>query len=140
MEDTYEKSYVEVLEILKYIPHNEYIKIPKEKIDFYEEYKDKNYHYTYDCNSPVVSKKANAILVNLYEEYIADEEEKKKIKEILKLNTQKVEDEKRKKYNVNDLFKKTKKVEETALTDVITEKWYKKIIKFLKKLCTIPKK
>ena len=32
MNDTYEKSYVEVLKILKHIPKKEYDIIPKEKI------------------------------------------------------------------------------------------------------------
>ena len=34
MQDKYKCSYVEVLEILKYIPKEEFEKIPKEKIEF----------------------------------------------------------------------------------------------------------
>ena len=36
MNNSYANSYVEVLEILKHIPDNEYKKIPEEKIRFYE--------------------------------------------------------------------------------------------------------
>ena len=47
MNNTYSLSYVEVLEILKHIPKEDYEKIPKEKIEFYENNKDKNYIYIY---------------------------------------------------------------------------------------------
>ncbi len=36
MNDTYSCSYVEVLEILKHLPKEQYEKIPKEKIEFYQ--------------------------------------------------------------------------------------------------------
>ena len=39
MNDTYECSYVEVLEILKHIPKEEHDKIPKELIEFFEKNK-----------------------------------------------------------------------------------------------------
>ena len=61
MDDTYEKSYVELLEILNYIPVEEYEKIPKEKLEFYKENMDKNYKYTYNPNSSRTSRKTDAI-------------------------------------------------------------------------------
>lgn len=107
MIDNYEHSYVEVLEILKHIPKNEFEKIPKEKIEFYEKYKDKKYTFIYsDENCKHILRKTRAILVNLYINYIATEDEKKKIEQILKLNDQKAEIEKSKKYNPDNLFRK----------------------------------
>ena len=52
MEGVYSKAYVEVLEILKYIPAKEYLKIPQEEILELERYKDNNYEFNYDVNIP----------------------------------------------------------------------------------------
>ena len=48
MVNEYSRNYTEVLEILKYIPIDEYNKIPKQKIEFYEKYKDRSYKYEYN--------------------------------------------------------------------------------------------
>mgnify|MGYP007072994665 FL=1 len=36
MINTYSKAYTEVFEIIKYLPKEEYNKIPKDKIEFYK--------------------------------------------------------------------------------------------------------
>lgn len=133
--NTYACSYVEVLEILKYIPKEEYRKIPQEKIMFYENNKDNEYIYFYNKNNKVISRKAKTILINLYKNYIADIEEKSKIEEILKLNDVKLELAKTKKYNVNELFNDKTKEQDISLTKVTNkEKWYTKIYTFIKKI------
>ena len=71
MNNIYKRSYVEVLEVLKHIPKEEFIKIPKEKVDFYKRNIDKKYMYSYDREN--ISNEAKAILINLYKNYIADE-------------------------------------------------------------------
>lgn len=106
MNDTYECSYVEVLEILKHIPKEEYDKIPKQLIEFFEEHKDKSYRYIYNPVSPKTLRKTDAIIVSLYKDYIANDDEKKQIEKRLMENYEKAETEKRKKYNPDDLFKK----------------------------------
>ena len=104
MNNTYACSYVEVLEILKHIPKEDYEKIPKEKIEFYEKNMDKNYVYIYDSVEPKTLRKTDIILMNLYKNYIAKSEEKEKIEEILRLNEQKEEQEKKKIYSVDNIF------------------------------------
>lgn len=110
----YSKAYKEVLEIIKYFPKEEYNKIPKEKIEFFKQNMDKNYEFSInpqiDLSKQKISKEANAIIVNLYQNYFATEEQKVKINKILELNELKVEQEKRKKYNIEDIFK-SKKIE-----------------------------
>ena len=106
MNDTYECSYVEVLEILKYIPKEEYDKIPKQLIEFFEEHKDKSYRYIYNPVSPKTLRKTDAIIVSLYKDYIANDNEKEQIEKRLMENYEKAETEKRRKYNPDDLFKK----------------------------------
>ena len=104
MNDTYACSYVEVLEILKHIPKEDYNKIPKEKIEFYEKNMDKNYIYIYDSVEPKTSRRTDIILMNLYKNYIAKPKEKEKIEEILRLNEQKEEQEKKKIYSIDNIF------------------------------------
>ena len=132
---TYSCSYVEVLEILKTIPSEEYKKIPEEKIRFCENNKDKDYIYFYnECNT-VISRKAKTILINLYKNYIASEDEKCKIEEILKLNDIKLEREKQNRYNSNALFRNKVKTENNYLIEVNEKsKWYTKIYNFIKGL------
>ena len=107
--NTYAKAYTEVLEILKYFPEEEYKKIPIEKINFYKSNMDKNYKFTIDPEIDLanqnISKEANAIIVTLFRDYYATEEQKAKIKEILDLNQKKEELEKRKNYNPDDIFR-----------------------------------
>ena len=134
--NTYECSYVEVLEILRHIPQEQYNKIPKEKIVFYEENKNRDYTYIYNEQMPNLSRKANAILVNLYKEYIADSNEKNKIENVLELNSKKQEIEKQERLNNKDLFKnntnKNQSVENVSLIEYNDKnKWY---IKFIKKI------
>lgn len=140
--NTYECSYVEVLEILRHIPQEQYNRIPKEKILFYEKNKNREYKYIYNEQMPNLSRKANAVLVNLYKEYIADSSEKDKIENILELNNKKQEIEKQKRFNNEDLFKnknyKNQSVKNVSLIEYNDKnKWYLKLIdkikSFLKK-------
>lgn len=104
LNNTYSCSYVEVLEILKHIPKEDYIKIPEEKIEFYKNNMDKNYIYIYNPIMPKTLRNTDAILINLYKNYIAKEDEKQKINQILKLNEMKEEQEKQKKFRPNNIF------------------------------------
>lgn len=106
----YAKAYVEVLEMLKYFPKEEYDKIPREKIKFYKENMDENYIFTINPEISLeqqnISLEANAVIINLFMDYFATEKQKNKIKEILELNQNKSENEKKEKYNPELLFKK----------------------------------
>lgn len=42
---TYAKAYTEVLEIIKFFPEEDKNKIPKEDIEFFEKYSDKDYYF-----------------------------------------------------------------------------------------------
>jgi len=83
--------YEEALTIMKYyLTEEDYEKIPKEKIEFYEENSDKNYDYDIDKNKTFfeqnISRKANSIIVSLYREYFLKEDEKKILDQVLALN------------------------------------------------------
>ena len=109
VKESYEKAYVEVLEVLKYIPQKDYNKIPSEKIEFYNKNKDSKYFYKFDETLPIeeqrISKKARVILISLFRDYLANEEQKKEIDAKIANNTIEIEKRKRAKYNPNDIFK-----------------------------------
>ena len=46
MIQVYKKEYNEILELLKLIPSYDYLKIPSEKIEFFEKHAIKNYNFT----------------------------------------------------------------------------------------------
>lgn len=114
----YARAYTEILEIIKHFSEKEYAKIPEEKIEFYKNNMDKNYVFTInpeiDLSEQNISSEANAIIVNLFKDYFATEEQKIKIEEILDLNQKKAEQEKREKYNPDNIFKKANSNTETT--------------------------
>ncbi len=83
LEEDIRKAYAEVLEILKYIPKEEYNKIPKEVID--DMNNNKNIFYRVNLEKGI-SKDAEIILLDLYITYFADEKNKKLVEEIIELN------------------------------------------------------
>ena len=101
MTQVYKKEYNEILELLKLIPSYDYLKIPSEKIEFFEKHAIKNYNFTIQSTNELkFSRTTYVIFTKLYRDYIATEEEKSKIDEILKLN----EEKKRKELKTNELF------------------------------------
>ena len=107
--DKYAKAYTEVLEILKYLPKNEYDKIPKEKIKLFETNKDNSYKFSINFHMPLdeqnISTEANSIITILFRDYFATEKQKEKLNVILKQNEDKYQEKIRNRYNPNDIFK-----------------------------------
>ncbi len=145
----YAKAYTEILEIIKYFPQEEYDKIPKERIEFFKNNMDKNYNFTIDpeidLSEQNISKETNAIIISLFQDYFATENQKEKIKEVLKTNEQNAEIKKREKYNPDNLFKNTRrtitesqenKTEETALVEY-KENFFTKFKSFIMRLLHI---
>lgn len=101
------------MEIIQYLPEDEYNKIPEDKIEFFKKNMDTNYEFTIDpgidLSKQNISRKANAIIISIFLDYFATEKQKEKIIEILKYNEQQVEQEKRNKYNPNTIFKNLEK-------------------------------
>ena len=111
---------------------------------------DANYNFTInpeiDLSKQNISKEANAIMVNLFKEYFATEEQKTKINEILELNQKKSEKEKREKYNPEDIFKnkelkvsKEKTSENVLLINRKKETFFTKFKNFILKLLHLDK-
>lgn len=145
MNNTYSKAYTEVLEIINHFSEDEYKKIPKEKIDFFEKNKDKDYNFkinpNVDLSEQNISQNANAILVTLFRDYFATDNQKEILKKLLQQNQEKIEMEKYQKYNPDNIFnnkvytnKSKDSKEELALVEMKTQIWYKKILDFFKSI------
>lgn len=95
------KEYNEILELLKFIPSYDCLKIPDEKIEFFKTFSVKDYDFKIeDINTANVSREAYAIYTSLYRDYIATDKEKSRIDEILLLNQKK----KHQKYDSKEIF------------------------------------
>lgn len=103
----YSIAYVQVLEVLKRLNKHEYEKIPKERIELYEKYKDNEYTFvldeTVDFNEQI-SNKAQAIIANLFVRFIATPKDRKEIYENEKAKFIEEELVKRKNINIKPLF------------------------------------
>jgi len=118
----YKKSCTEVIAILNNMPINAFKKIPLELINAFEENKADDYifflDYSKDLKDQEISPFTLAILNNLYRDYWATEEQRKKILEKEKYDLNILEEEKRKIYNPNDIFKKVSKNSETSNIEI----------------------
>lgn len=146
MTASYAKACTEVLEILKYLPEEEYNKIPKEKIESFERNKDKEYVFKYnpkiDYTKQNISEKTSAIIITLFRDYFATDRQKNILEQILAQNDREIEEEKKKKYAYENIFRDTKKEKiensvevkkETELIEIEEKSFIKKIFSKIKR-------
>jgi 16S rRNA C967 or C1407 C5-methylase (RsmB/RsmF family) len=140
--NNYPKAYREVIEILKYIPLNDYNKIPKHIIEKMTREMDQNYQYSVtffeDFEKQQMIEETESILAALYRDYWATPYQKERIEAKEKYDLEKLEEEKREKYNPDNIFKNKKEeivVENTNLpVEIKKETFFKKLISFIKGL------
>jgi len=84
------KRFTEVKEILKYLPEEYYIKIPKEIIQFIDEHQCKDYTWNIDTSKKIyeqnLDKNTIAILSFINMEYLVNPEQKEYLKKLYKTN------------------------------------------------------
>lgn len=146
-EKEYRCAYKETIMIIDSLEENVKGLIPKEKIEFYKKHMDEEHNFEIDYNKTIAEQNilypTKCILANLFKEYIANEEDKRKILEKEKEELIEIEKEKRERYNPDDIFKKqsTTSTKEVS-TDLVVKKEKlsifnrikNKIIYFFKKL------
>ena len=112
MEDTYEKAYTEVIELLKFFPKESIEKIPNEILNLYISKMDRTYKYKVDKTKSFeqqqMSEKTKAIFANIFRDYWATDYQRERIKAKERYDKEKIEEEKRKKYNPDDIFRNRK--------------------------------
>ena len=139
----YANAYKEVLDILKYVPKEDFEKIPKKKIEMFSKCANYDYHFEYNPDITLqeqnVSDIAQTIIAILFRDYWATDEQREKIIAKENYDMELLEREKEEKYNPDDLFKNNiepiieEKSESTekSLVNVSDIKWYKKVWKFI---------
>ena len=77
MQKTFAMSCTEVYEIINSLPKEEFEKIPLHEIEFLKKNKDNEYKFIVDKNINIeelnISKRANAMIVILWEKYLVEE-------------------------------------------------------------------
>lgn len=141
MENNYNKAYVEVLEVLKYIPKEDLKKVPKDIIETLENKKDMEYKYELNKNvafeNQILMQETKAILANFFRDYWATPEQRTAIKE--KERREEWEEEKNKiKIDYDAVFKRNTKSapqkQETKMVVVEEKKWYEKFVDWIKNI------
>ncbi len=114
VESMYKKAYVEICEIINYLDYEAYKNIPAKLIERMEEEKDKE--YTFELEPGVELEKQNllpetrAILLVIFKNYLATEEQKIKLNGMLKES--RIKEEQRKKENRNQVYGFSQEVSE----------------------------
>lgn len=139
----YANAYTEVLEILKNISQEDYNKVPKEKINLFEQNANKEYIFDYDSNKTLeeqnVSKTARAIIAILFRDYWATDEQRNKIKAFQKNKRHQIEEENKQKYEVfknKTNIANIKEIEQAENMQLVEykENIFKRILVFFKKM------
>ena len=108
----YANAYTEVYEILSCLNNEEYLKIPEELIEVFEENRNLEYEYEIndeqDLSKQPMLKESKAILLNLFRDYLATPEQNQKIKQWLQADRSYIERQKQEKYNSNVFKNKTR--------------------------------
>ncbi|MBR2240412.1 MAG: hypothetical protein IKO49_08500 [Bacilli bacterium] len=143
----YANAYVEVLEILKYVDKQDYNKIPSDELQLLETYSNKNYSFTYNPEKSFdeqnVSETTKLIIAMLFLDYWANQKQKNKINAFLQNKRNELMEIENKKYSIDNVFNKRnaevqieekKEDEEIFLVTVNNEKWYKKVLDFIRNI------
>lgn len=144
----YREAFEEIYEIFRLMPKELLNKIPTKFYEMIEEERDTNYFP--NIQEPLEKQKLKnetiIILGLIYRDFLCSLDEKKRLQEKDAKELQEVEkaieEEIREKYNPDNIFKNTNKniqekiqqSEETRMTVVQEEKWYKKIFNLIKNL------
>lgn len=141
----YDGAYSEVIEVLNYIPIEDYNKIPKKYITFMEENCDENSNFAYNIALPFekqdISDLAKDILGAIFRLFIISDTKKEELN-IKDSEMKKMEEiEKQIKYNPDNIFKKDKVVDNQIennqtkeIVNIKKENIFSKILNFLKKI------
>ena len=153
----YSKCLVQVDEILNYLNPEELKKIPENVRKTIKDNKDKNYTWKYDVSEKLeeqnLNRKSIAILSYLNMEYLLNDEQRKLMGQIHRVNEQKQEEEKRKQYNPENIFENKSNIKEDKTIQVASnestskeskesknlamtkkDRWYNKIKLYIKSL------
>lgn len=149
----YRKAYVELNEIIKMMSLEEKQKIPKSFIQNLNHEMDKDYKFVIDNKKNIFEQnfkvETKALLVELYERYLAPSEEKDLWERYDRMCLNEIEENKRKMYDPNKIFedknqkssniKDTEKVNDNLPVEIKENNIFLKILRILRKKFNIKK-
>ena len=142
MTSTYSRACTEAIGRMGGVADEEYNVIPREKVRFLENNWDSSYLFKIDSDVELaeqnVMDETYAILLAIYRDDFATENQKKILNRLLIQNFNEKEEEKKEKYTkYQELHGEVHKVEESvpevALVSV-EKKWYTKVFEFVKRM------
>ena len=106
------QAFSELYCLLNCFPETYLEKLPKQLFNLIKQKSSSDYYIEFDTTKPIedqnISDEAKNILVVLKYNYWSDEEEKKKIQEVLQINERKYQDKIKEKYNPDTIFNNNK--------------------------------
>ena len=138
----YDKTLTEVSEVLKHMSKKDVEKIPNWLLEFIEANKDCEYEFEYNKREKLENQKLMkstlTFLAMICLNYWSTPEEKVTLHQKFQENENKYQSKLKQLYNSENIFKKTNKNKENvALTNEISEKWYKKALNKIKAILKI---
>ena len=142
----YANEYKEVLAVLNNLVKEDYEKIPKEYIEFFETNCNNDYDFEYDTSKSFAEQDllddTKYILFGLFEKFGATEMQKSKIKAFRTSYYNNLEEEKRQKYNPDDIFRKEdniaqEKPQSVELIEYKKESFFVRFINWIKSIFKI---
>lgn len=131
----YANAYTEVYKILECLEEESYEKIPKEFLQVIEENRNLDYEYEIneeqDLSEQPMLIETRAILLNIFRDYLATPEQRKKIEKWQDEDRKKLEMAKKEKY-VIDVFEKKKSNVTNSIILVENKSLFNKIIDKIK--------
>lgn len=110
----YKKAYVELYELIKLLTKQEQEKIPNDFIEYIINNKDTEYRFIIDKSKGILEQdyitETKALIVKMYEKYLAPEEENEFWKRYDRICLNMIEQDKENKFNSNDIFKNEKPI------------------------------
>lgn len=149
MDDNFTKACKEIVEILKFVPDKDVLKIPKEMREMFEDKMDKNYNFSIDTQKAIEEQnlldETKAILSNIFIDYWATPYQRERIIEKQNYDRKVIEQQKSEKYNPNNIFKRISTFEikelvsknnpdNNSLPVDVKKIFYQKIVNFIKKI------
>lgn len=136
----YKMACTEILELFKYLPEEDYNKIPKSEIDFFEHNKEENYNFKFNENlsfeEQVILPETEAFIVRIYKNYFCTPEKKLSVDRRLYLNDEKKVssgDTTINYFPCKNTIQPTQVSSSQSLMQPSKVKWYEKIFKLFKK-------
>lgn len=139
MNKKHKEAYVEVLEVLKHMDFKYVEKIPVKLRKFFYDNASKQYKFELDQSIPFSEQELSEITINIlamlnYNYWCEDEEHKRFL--LNKYNENEIKYQKMliERYSTDNLFKREEKNISTVPQKYEEDKWYDKLVQFIKKL------